>query len=165
MRIRSLILIAAFTVMPFGLIHAAETENTETTNNEVTKTDTTNNQAKTKQTKVREGVKAHLVKNHDHKKGCGHEVAVHGGHQDFIHGGVYHALHDDHYDEHGVVVGKTETQRELASTHHLMVKNHTHHHGEGCGHEAVDHQNHKDYLHDGVYCCPHEDHVDNHGLG
>ncbi|WP_346556923.1 hypothetical protein ABCW44_04550 [Mannheimia haemolytica] len=29
--------------------------------------------------------------------------------------------------------------------------NHEHEHGEGCGHTAIKHNDHIDYLHDGIY--------------
>ncbi|MEO0820767.1 MAG: hypothetical protein AAF074_10135 [Pseudomonadota bacterium] len=40
--------------------------------------------------------------------------------------------------------------------------NHDHVHGPGCGHTAVRHGDHIDYLHDGHLHHPHEDHVDEH---
>ena len=39
---------------------------------------------------------------------------------------------------------------------------HTHKHGPGCGHVAVKHGDHVDYLHDGHLHHPHADHVDEH---
>jgi hypothetical protein len=41
---------------------------------------------------------------------------------------------------------------------------HTHEHGPGCGHVAVRHNDHTDYLHDGHLCHVHGDHVDDHAL-
>lgn len=41
---------------------------------------------------------------------------------------------------------------------------HEHHHGDGCGHKAVRHGDHADYLHDGHLHAPHEDHADEHRL-
>ncbi|MGE4373963.1 MAG: hypothetical protein AB7E29_13900 [Xanthobacter sp.] len=40
--------------------------------------------------------------------------------------------------------------------------NHDHTHGPGCGHVAVRHGDHVDYLHDGHLHHPHGDHVDEH---
>lgn len=37
-----------------------------------------------------------------------------------------------------------------------------HEHGEGCGHEAVPHDDHVDYLHDGHRHAPHDNHYDEH---
>lgn len=45
--------------------------------------------------------------------------------------------------------------------HHL---NHAHQHGKGCGHTAIEHGDHIDYLHDGHLHHPHGDHVDEHVL-
>lgn len=39
---------------------------------------------------------------------------------------------------------------------------HPHEHGPGCGHEAVEHGDHVDYLHDGHRHAPHGDHYDEH---
>src|SRR3974377_1051055 len=40
---------------------------------------------------------------------------------------------------------------------------HAHQHGPGCGHSAVRHSGHVDYLHDGHLHHPHGDHCDDHG--
>ncbi|MFP5346977.1 MAG: zinc transporter permease [Actinomycetes bacterium] len=40
---------------------------------------------------------------------------------------------------------------------------HPHQHGEGCGHDRVQHDNHVDYLHDGHRHAEHEGHYDEHG--
>src|SRR5579862_988095 len=39
---------------------------------------------------------------------------------------------------------------------------HTHQHGPDCGHLAVRHEDHVDYLHEGHLHHPHHDHVDEH---
>ena len=41
--------------------------------------------------------------------------------------------------------------------------NHDHAHGADCGHTAVRHGDHVDYLHDGHLHHPHGDHCDHHG--
>ena len=41
---------------------------------------------------------------------------------------------------------------------------HTHQHGPDCGHTAVKHGDHIDYLHDGHLHHPHGDHVDEHTI-
>ena len=41
---------------------------------------------------------------------------------------------------------------------------HTHKHGEGCGHKAVNHEGHVDYLHDNHLHHVHGDHVDDHSI-
>jgi zinc transport system permease protein len=39
---------------------------------------------------------------------------------------------------------------------------HDHVHGDGCGHRAVTHEDHLDYLHDGHWHAPHDGHYDEH---
>jgi hypothetical protein len=41
---------------------------------------------------------------------------------------------------------------------------HSHTHGQDCGHKAVKHDDHTDYLHDGHLHHVHDDHVDEHKL-
>nr|WP_169330740.1 metal ABC transporter permease [Kineosphaera limosa] len=41
---------------------------------------------------------------------------------------------------------------------------HAHQHGDGCGHEVVEHDGHRDYLHDGHLHSPHGDHYDEHDI-
>jgi hypothetical protein len=45
---------------------------------------------------------------------------------------------------------------------HPHHEDHAHVHGPGCGHTAVRHGDHVDYLHDGHLHHPHGDHVDEH---
>ena len=46
--------------------------------------------------------------------------------------------------------------------HHDVSEGHTHQHGEDCGHVAVPHGDHVDYLHDGHRHAPHGRHYDEH---
>ena len=43
-----------------------------------------------------------------------------------------------------------------------MHEEHDHTHGPGCGHAAVTHGDHVDYLHDGHRHAAHDDHWDEH---
>ncbi|CAN5891159.1 metal ABC transporter permease [soil metagenome] len=45
---------------------------------------------------------------------------------------------------------------------HDRAEHHPHRHGEGCGHLAVEHGDHVDYVHDGHRHVPHDDHYDEH---
>ena len=45
---------------------------------------------------------------------------------------------------------------------HEVHQGHEHHHDSSCGHTAVRHQDHTDYLHDGHLHHPHGDHIDEH---
>ena len=47
---------------------------------------------------------------------------------------------------------------------HKIHDDHPHRHGPGCGHTAVRHGDHVDYVHDGHLHHPHEDHVDEHSI-
>lgn len=43
---------------------------------------------------------------------------------------------------------------------HHIHENHDHAHGRGCGHTAIKHGDHVDYVHDGHLHHLHEDHID-----
>ena len=47
---------------------------------------------------------------------------------------------------------------------HRLAERHDHEHGPGCGHAAVAHEDHVDYVHDGHHHAPHEGHYDEHAL-
>ena len=53
--------------------------------------------------------------------------------------------------------------REVEELDHDHHAGHDHEHGDGCGHEAVPHGDHVDYLVDGHLHHPHGDHCDDHG--
>ena len=48
----------------------------------------------------------------------------------------------------------------MADSKHEIHHDHPHKHGPGCGHTAVRHGDHVDYLHDGHLHHAHGDHVD-----
>ncbi|HCM1918382.1 TPA: hypothetical protein N3A33_004391, partial [Salmonella enterica subsp. salamae serovar 28:r:e,n,z15] len=52
----------------------------------------------------------------------------------------------------------------MSSCNEKHHENHPHQHGKGCGHTAIRHGDHVDYLHDGHLHHPHGDHVDEHIL-
>ena len=97
--------------------------------------------------------------NHSHKHGanCGHTAIRHAGHVDYLHDGHLHHIHDDHVDEHTIPVDSRNPAR---CTPEITCG---HKHGPGCGHEAVPHGDHLDYLVDGHLHHPHGDHCDDHG--
>ena len=51
---------------------------------------------------------------------------------------------------------------EQAEAQHNVHDDHGHRHGEGCGHEAVTHGDHVDYVHDGHQHAEHGEHYDEH---
>lgn len=50
----------------------------------------------------------------------------------------------------------------MSTATHEIHAGHDHDHGGDCGHVAVDHDDHTDYLHDGHQHSAHEDHYDEH---
>ena len=52
----------------------------------------------------------------------------------------------------------------IARRRHLEAERHEHEHGPDCGHPAIEHDRHVDYLHDGHRHAPHLGHYDEHEL-
>ncbi|OSZ64497.1 hypothetical protein CAP39_13135 [Sphingomonas sp. IBVSS1] len=100
---------------------------------------------------------AHPDHVHQHGPGCGHTAVAHDGHVDYLHDGHLHHVHGDHVDEH--VIGISASNPDGCTSQH----NCGHVHGPGCGHEAVPHGNHVDYLVDGRLHHVHAGHCDDHG--
>ncbi|WP_022925614.1 metal ABC transporter permease [Serinicoccus marinus] len=61
-----------------------------------------------------------------------------------------------------LAVAAGAARRSLAAARHRHAERHPHEHGLGCGHEAVAHGDHVDYLHDGHRHAAHEGHYDEH---
>jgi hypothetical protein len=95
---------------------------------------------------------------HKHNPNCGHTAIRHDGHVDYLHDGHLHYMHSDHADEHVLAVSKTNP---VQCTPQVRCSGRTH--GPGCGHEAVPHGDHVDYLVKGQLHHPHGDHCDDHG--
>ncbi|GIU76919.1 MAG: hypothetical protein KatS3mg005_0157 [Bryobacteraceae bacterium] len=99
---------------------------------------------------------------HVHGEGCGHTAIRHGGHVDYLHDGCLHTMHGDHVDECTLEVSP---QNPDACTPEHVCEGHEpgHVHGPGCGHEAVPHADHVDYLVGDHLHHPHGGHCDDHG--
>ena len=95
---------------------------------------------------------------HQHGPNCGHTAIRHGDHIDYVHDGHLHHPHKDHYDEHCIEVSERNPDK-CAPVHSCG----DHVHGPGCGHEAIPHGDHIDYLVDGRLHHVHGDHCDDHG--
>lgn len=95
---------------------------------------------------------------HVHGPGCGHTEVVHEGHIDFLHDGHLHHPHGGHVDEHVIAVDDVHPDR--CDHGHACAP---HVHGPGCGHDAVPHGDHVDYLVGDRLHHPHGDHCDDHG--
>lgn len=81
---------------------------------------------------------------HTHGPDCGHTAIKHGDHTDYLHDGYLHDghlhhPHGDHVDEHTLEVSAGNPAD--CTPDHVRAP--------GCGHEAVPHGDHFDYLVDG----------------
>jgi DNA-binding transcriptional ArsR family regulator len=99
---------------------------------------------------------------HQHGKDCGHTAIWHDDHTDYLHDGHFHSLHEGHVDEHALAVDATNPAN-CTNGHECEGHDAAHRHGADCGHEAVPHGNHVDYLVAGHLHHPDGDHCDNHG--
>lgn len=100
---------------------------------------------------------------HQHGEGCGHTAIRHDGHVNYIHDGHLHSAHDDHYDEHALPVNAVNPAS-CTTGHDCAAHDAAHVHGPNCGHEAVPHGDHTDYLVAGHLHHPHDGHCDHHGV-
>ncbi len=96
---------------------------------------------------------------HKHQDGCGHTKIKHGNHVDYLHDGHLHHAHGEHYDEHSIEVSSKNPDECKPISNDCKE----HKHGPDCGHEAVPHGDHTDYIVDGRLHHPHGDHCDDHG--
>ncbi|MGY6214655.1 hypothetical protein ACW73L_05770 [Methylolobus aquaticus] len=110
----------------------------------------------------------HCHPDHEHQHGahCGHTAIQHAGHVDYLHDGHLHHPHMvdgkvAHYDEHRLDVSSANPEGCVDTTAACCGTGHRH--GPGCGHEAVPHGDHIDYLVDGILHHPCGDHCDRHG--
>jgi hypothetical protein len=99
---------------------------------------------------------------HQHGSGCGHTAIHHGDHVDYLHDGHLHSMHGDHIDEHQLSVS-SDNPANCTDGHQCAGHEPEHKHGTGCGHEAVPHGDHTDYLVDGHLHHVHNGHCDHHG--
>jgi len=99
---------------------------------------------------------------HQHGPGCGHTAIAHEGHVDYLHDGHLHHPHEGHVDECALEVS-SQNPADCTSGHDCSGHEAGHVHGAGCGHEAVPHGDHVDYLVDGHLHHSHNGHCDNHG--
>ena len=99
---------------------------------------------------------------HQHAPGCGHSAVRHGDHLDYLHDGEMH-YHADAAVEHHVIAVSDVNPVGCTPDHDCAGHHAEHEHGEGCGHEAVPHGDHVDYLVEGHLHHPHGGHCDHHG--
>ena len=106
--------------------------------------------------------KIHEAHAHVHGPDCGHQAIIHDGHVDYLHDGHLHHPHDGHVDEHTIAISDTNPDG-CTPKHRCGGHDADHVHGPNCGHEAVPHGDHVDYLVDGHLHHVHGDHCDDHG--
>jgi len=81
---------------------------------------------------------------------------------DYLHDGHLHHAHEGHVDE--CMLEVTEANPDSCTpTHACGGHDKGHIHGKGCGHPAIPHGDHVDYLVDGHLHHPHGSHCDDHG--
>lgn len=108
------------------------------------------------------GHTTHPAHDHVHGKGCGHRAVRHGDHVDFLHDGHLHHVHGDHVDDHSVAVDASHADA-CTPKHACGAHDPKHVHGAACGHPAVPHGTHVDYLVAGHLHHAHGGHCDDHG--
>ena len=104
----------------------------------------------------------HEAHDHTHGPGCGHQSIGHDGHTDYLHDGHLHHPHNGHTDEHVLEISEKNPEN-CTPTHSCSGHQADHVHGPNCGHEAIPHGNHTDYLVGGHLHFPHQTHCDHHG--
>lgn len=107
------------------------------------------------------GHHVHYRHEHRHDDDCEHVAIVHDDHVDYVHDGHLHYVHGDHVDEHQLDTHVAAA--ECAAGHTCESHEVGHEHGVGCGHEAIPHFGHIDYLVDGHIHRAHGGHCDDHG--
>ena len=107
--------------------------------------------------KAHEGHEGHV-----HGADCGHKAIEHAGHVDYLHDGHLHHTHGDHVDKHTLEIGN-KNPADCTPSHACGAHDGAHTHGPGCGHDAVPHGDHTDYLVDGHLHHAHGGHCDDHG--
>jgi hypothetical protein len=106
--------------------------------------------------------KTHDQHSHTHGPGCGHVAVKHEGHVDYLHDGHLHSVHEGHTDEHVLAEGGSNPSN-CTPSHACGDHDDKHSHGAGCGHEAIPHGDHTDYLVKEHLHHAHQGHCDDHG--
>jgi hypothetical protein len=105
----------------------------------------------------------HKNHTHEHNSECGHVEVKHNDHIDYLHDGhLHHQTDSNQVEEHTIEV-TGQNPSDCTPSHECSGHDKEHIHGPNCGHEAVPHGNHTDYLVDGHLHHPHGDHCDDHG--
>ena len=108
------------------------------------------------------GCTTHSEHEHKHGASCGHQAVQHEGHTDYLHDGHLHHVHGDHVDEHKLTDSGANASA-CTPEHTCAGHDKAHAHGPTCGHEAIPHGDHVDYLVEGHLHSPCNGHCDTHG--
>lgn len=103
--------------------------------------------------------KVHNDHGHTHGADCGHTAVKHDDHVDYLHDGHLHHMHGDHVDEHVL----SDSGKASCGSHDCGEHDAGHKHSASCGHEAVPHGDHVDYIVNGHLHHACGDHCDDHG--
>jgi hypothetical protein len=105
----------------------------------------------------------HAGHSHQHGPNCGHTAIKHDGHVDYLHDGhLHHPTKSGDVEEHTLAVNASNPAQ-CTPKHQCGGHDAGHKHGSGCGHDAVPHGDHVDYVVNGHLHHPHGDHCDDHG--
>src|SRR6059058_198700 len=94
------------------------------------------------------GQAVHANHKHQHGPNCGHTAVQHDGHVDYLHDGHLHHVGQNGVEEHQLAETAANPTG-CTPKHSCGSHDQTHKHGPGCGHEAVPHSDHVDFLVDG----------------
>lgn len=108
------------------------------------------------------GCKTHDSHEHKHGDSCGHKAIQHGDHTDYLHDQHLHHQHGDHVDECSIAEGNDNASK-CTPDHACGSHEGGHKHGPSCGHDAIPHGDHVDYIVAGHLHRPCGDHCDHHG--
>jgi hypothetical protein len=106
--------------------------------------------------------KTHEGHTHQHGPNCGHVAIEHEGHVDYLHDGHLHHADGGRVEEHAIAVS-AKNPNACTPSHKCAGHDAKHVHGPNCGHPAIPHGDHVDYLVDGHLHQPHGNHCDDHG--
>src|ERR1700688_5045977 len=100
------------------------------------------------------------TQNHQHGPACGHTAVKHDGYVDYLRDG--HLQHEEGGKGTEDVLPVSQVNPDACTPNHKCSGHaQRNQHGPDCGHEAVPHGDHVDYLVDGHLHHPHGDHCDN----
>lgn len=100
---------------------------------------------------------------HIHGPACGHKAVKHNGHIDYLQDGRLQNMRGDRVQVHEIDVSRINPVR-CTPSHQCGGHEQGHVHGPKCGHEAVPHGDHVDYLVQDHLHHPHHGHCDDHGI-